>query len=114
MADETKVIEAIAGPYKGQRLTLPTADADQAIDDGWAKDPFEPVDPDAEPPEFDQEANDAMIVAAEKAARKMRGEEDEDAKGKKAKAAKDDAAAKDKAMEADKPAAGYSTRSTKK
>ena len=76
MADETKRIEAIAGPYKGQRLDVPAADANRAIKDGWARDPFEPVDPDAAPPEFDQDKHDKMMVAAEKAARKLRGEEE--------------------------------------
>lgn len=103
MADETKVIEAIAGPYAGQRLTVPAADADAAIKDGWARDPFAPVDPDAEPPELDQEAHDKMLTAAQKAARKLRGEEEPDA-GKKAKEAK--------SLEADNPGATYETRST--
>lgn len=70
---EPKRIEALYGPFAGQQIDLPAADADQAISDGWARDPFarpsdKPVDP------LTQEKLDAAIVAAEKAARKLRGE----------------------------------------
>jgi hypothetical protein len=66
--EQTRLIEALAGPYSGQRLTLPAADAEAAISAGWARDPFAPA---ANVP-----ANDpaAVLVAAEKAARKLRGE----------------------------------------
>lgn len=40
MTDETREVEAILGPYRGQRLTMTTADADTAINDHWARDPF--------------------------------------------------------------------------
>lgn len=78
-AQTEKLVEATAGPYRGQRLTLPIADADQAVKDGWAKDPF------AAPP-TDEELAEAKLPteeerlkveeAAAKAARKLRGEEE--------------------------------------
>lgn len=35
-----KEIEAILGPYRGQRLTVSDADATAAINDHWARDPY--------------------------------------------------------------------------
>jgi hypothetical protein len=106
MADETKVIEATAGPYAGQRLTVPAADADAAIKDGWAIDPFAAVDPDAEPPPAQtEEERMKTSEAAAKAARKLRGEDDAEKADKKP-------ASKEKSLEADKPASSYETRST--
>lgn len=75
-ASETKRIEATHGPYRGTQLDLPTADAEQAIKDGWARDPFAAIDPNAEPVEFDQDKHDKAEAAAEKAVRKMRGEDE--------------------------------------
>lgn len=74
--DETKQVEATAGPYAGQRLTMPVDEAEQAITDGWARDPFAP--PTDEPPkeQTDEERAD-VVKKAEKAARKLRGEPDE-------------------------------------
>jgi hypothetical protein len=106
---ETKRVEAIAGPWAGRQIDLPSADADQAIADGWARDPFAPpADPNAEPEEFDQEKHDTMTAAAEKAARKIRGEKEPDEAGEKI-----DKANETRSLEADKPAttAGYQTRS---
>jgi hypothetical protein len=80
MADETKRIEITVGPERGGRLDVPAKIADQAIKDGWAKDPFAPPS-DEPPPEFDQDKYDKAIVAAEKAIRKLRGEEDNAASG---------------------------------
>lgn len=76
MPDENKTIEATAGPYKGQRLTMPAADADQAIADGWARDPFAPAPgPDDKPAkEPTDEERQAVMDKAEKAAKKLRGE----------------------------------------
>lgn len=71
MAEE-KMIEATAGPYAGQRISIPAGDADQAITDGWARDPFATPDPKAKPKEWDMEK---VGAAAEKAARKLRGED---------------------------------------
>jgi hypothetical protein len=93
MADEPVVIEATAGPYAGQRLTVPAADAKQAIADGWARDPFAPAEEPKEVKEVTDEDRAKVAEAAEKAARKLRGEET-------------------KSLEADKPAASYETRST--
>ena len=78
MSDETtRLIEATAGPYRGQRLTMPAADAEEAIAAGWARDPFAP--PSDEPaPLPTQEETHAMLKAAEKAARKLRGEPEPD------------------------------------
>jgi hypothetical protein len=39
-AEGNKLVEALIGPYRGQRLKMPAADADQAIADHWARDPF--------------------------------------------------------------------------
>ena len=38
MADETKVIDVIMGPYRGHRLTVSAADADSAVNSHWATD----------------------------------------------------------------------------
>lgn len=35
-----KEIEAILGPYRGNRLTMPAAEAQNAINDHWARDPY--------------------------------------------------------------------------
>ena len=91
---ELKRVQATHGPYRGTQIDLPVADAEQAIADGWAIDPFAPVDPNAEPPEFDQDKQDKAEAAAEAAARKLRGEEDAETSkpksGKTAKKADDD------------------------
>lgn len=119
MPDATKRIRATHGPYAGQNLDVAAADADQAITDGWAIDPFAAVDPNAPPPEFNQEKHDAMLVAAQKAARKLRGEH-EPGTDPNPEHGKDDEHRKDKpqpkeqrSLEAEKPAAtGYETRGT--
>lgn len=39
--DEThRMMQAIIGPYRGSRLTMTAADADAAMNDHWAIDPF--------------------------------------------------------------------------
>jgi hypothetical protein len=74
MPDETTLIEALFGPYAGQRLTIPSADAKAAIKDGWARDPFaQPSNDDPKLPSDEQRF--AATEAAEKAARKLRGGE---------------------------------------
>jgi hypothetical protein len=100
MTDEPVVIEATAGPYAGQRLTVAAAEAKKAIADGWAKDPF--AEP-AEAKELTDEERFKVLEAANKGASRLRGEEETDA-DKKAKETKN--------LEADKPAANYETRST--
>jgi hypothetical protein len=102
MADETVLIEATVGPYAGQRLQVDPATAKQAIADGWARDPFAEV---GEPKEMIDEDRAKVAEAANKAARKLRGEDEPDT-GRKAK--------ETKTLEADDPAAGYETRSTSK
>ena len=60
MADETKVIDVILGPYRGHRLTVPAADADSAVNNHWATDAnAPPPEPDHEPhpPLSDEERN---------------------------------------------------------
>ena len=44
MADETKRVDVIMGPYRGNLLTMPTAEADAAINAHWARDPFSGVE----------------------------------------------------------------------
>jgi hypothetical protein len=100
MPDDDVVIEGLYGDYAGKRLTVAPDVAKQAIADGWARDPFgEPV----EPKEMTDEDRDKMLVAAAKAGRKLRGEEDADSpKAKK----------ETKSLEADKPSGDYEIRST--
>jgi len=43
MADETKQIDVIMGPYRGNRLTVSAADADAAVNAHWARDPHSDV-----------------------------------------------------------------------
>lgn len=64
MPDETKEIEAICGPYRGQRLTVTAADAAAAIAANWAIDPFAPV---LEPPPdpLTEEERTAALAAAQ-------------------------------------------------
>jgi len=66
---EQKLIAALYGPFSG--LVKVDADiAEQGIKDGWARDPFEPYEP---PKDFDMAK---ALAAADKAARKIRGEEE--------------------------------------
>lgn len=99
MSDEIKQVEVLLGPYSGQRLNMPAADADQAVSDGWARDPFAPpVEPakgaEPKPPPTDEERA-ATLAKADKALRKLRGETDET-----------------RDMTAARPNAGYTTRAT--
>lgn len=78
--DDDSTIEATHGPYKGQRLTMKKADADKAIADGWAKDPFKLPDEKQDKPERDETSDEdkadkhaKATEAAEKAANKLRG-----------------------------------------
>lgn len=79
MSDETSVIEAVVGPYRGQRLTMPKAAAQQAIADKWAVDPFAPppkegeAAKEAKPPTDEEHAE--ILAKAGAAIAKLRGEE---------------------------------------
>ena len=68
MADETKVIDVIMGPYRGHRLTVSAADAQSAVNNHWATDPDAPL-PDADhephPPLSDEERTAAFDAAHE-------------------------------------------------
>lgn len=65
MADETKQVDVILGPYRDHRLTMSAADADAAINAHWAREPNQAIDPDHEPhpPLTDQQRTDAMTAA---------------------------------------------------
>jgi hypothetical protein len=98
---ETRTIEALMGPFRHSIITIDKADADKAIKDGWARDPFNNF---AEPVEVDSEK---ALAAAEAAAKKIRGEPE-------AKPAK--SAPKEEKQAAPKPAAergAYETRDVK-
>jgi len=65
MADETKQVDVIMGPYRSSRLTMSAADADAAINGHWAIEPITTHDEDREqhPPLSDQERTDALAAA---------------------------------------------------
>ena|SRR5580765_6219150 len=67
MADETKVIDVIMGPYRGTRLTVSAADADAAVNSHWATDANAPLPlPDDEPhPPLSDEERTAALEAAQ-------------------------------------------------
>jgi hypothetical protein len=67
MADETKVIDVIMGPYRGTRLTVSAADADAAVNNHWATDSNAPPPAqDHEPhPPLSEEERAAALTAAE-------------------------------------------------
>lgn len=62
MADETKQVDVILGPYRGHRLTMTAADADAAVGAHWATDPTKEHEPPHDPLS-DQERTDAMTAA---------------------------------------------------
>jgi len=65
MADETRQIQVLLGPYRDHRLTVSSADADAAISNHWAVDPFHIADPDEEPhPPLTEEERTAAYQAA--------------------------------------------------
>jgi hypothetical protein len=80
--DEPAVVHVVAGPYAGQRLTMPKADADAAIADKWATDPNAPPpkEGEKEAKPMTEEEHAEVKAKAEKAARKLRGEPEPDAK----------------------------------
>lgn len=81
MTDEPTTVQVTAGPYAGQRLTMPAADAAAAIADKWAVDPHAPPPKEGEEakPMSDEEISQVK-AKAEKAARKLRGEPEPDTK----------------------------------
>ena len=107
MPDELKRIEALYGPYARRLIDIPEADAKQAIADGWARDPYAPA---ADPVEFDQEKHDAVLVAAEKAARKFRGETEVEKKEEKPKAKTPQETDRATTATTEKPGSTYQTR----
>jgi hypothetical protein len=66
MVDETRQIQVLFGPYRDHRLTVSSADADAAISNHWAVDPFAaPAAPDEEPhPPLTDEERTAALEAA--------------------------------------------------
>jgi hypothetical protein len=65
MADETRQIDVIMGPYRGHRLTMTTADADSAINNHWAVEPHVlPPDPDDQHPPLTEEERTTALEAA--------------------------------------------------
>ena len=66
MADETRQIQVLLGPYRDRRLTVSAADADAAINAHWAVDPFHVAAPDEEPhPPLSDEERTAALEAAQ-------------------------------------------------
>jgi hypothetical protein len=65
MADETKQIQVLLGPYRDHRLTVSSADAESAINNHWAVDPFHVAEADEEPhPPLSEEERTAALEAA--------------------------------------------------
>jgi hypothetical protein len=75
MADELKRIRPIWGEFADRDIDLPTADADQAIADGWAFDPHS-EEPRELPPILTEEERQGMLDLSAAAMRKARGEPD--------------------------------------
>lgn len=80
---DTKIIIPSVGPYAGQRMTVDPKEADQAISEGWATDPFAPPPPApkegeaAKPPkELTDEERGEMAKKADAAAKRWRGEDE--------------------------------------
>ena len=66
MADETRQIQVILGPYRDHRLTVSSADADAAINNHWAVDPHAALaapDEEPHPPLSDAERTAALEAA---------------------------------------------------
>jgi len=64
MADETRQIQVLMGPYRDNRLTVSAADAESAINNHWAVDPHELPDPDHQHPPLSDEERTAALEAA--------------------------------------------------
>lgn len=72
-----KHVEALYGPYAGGIISLEDKDADKAIEDGWARDPYDPKN--AAPVDLSERTQtvdtEKATKAAEEYAAKLRGEE---------------------------------------
>jgi hypothetical protein len=65
MADETRQIQVLMGPYRDHRLTVSSADAESAINNHWAVDPHAVAAPDDHPhPPLTEEERTAALEAA--------------------------------------------------
>ena len=65
MADEIRHIQVLLGPYRDHRLSVSAADAESAINNHWAVDPFHVAEPDEEPhPPLSDEERTAALEAA--------------------------------------------------
>lgn len=95
-SSESKQVLVTHGAYAGQRLTMPAGDADSAVRDGWAVDPFAAPLSDEErakrPLETDEERA-KRAEAADKAGRKLRGEDEDASRPGRAKSADEGGAA---------------------
>jgi hypothetical protein len=103
MAD-TKRIRPVWGEFADQDIDLPEADADQAIADGWAFDPYAET-PRELPPILTDGERAAMEELSKKAIAKLRGEEYYEPQAKRG--------AKDKALTPDEGGGTYQTRGSK-
>jgi hypothetical protein len=65
MADETRQIQVLMGPYRDNRLTVSATDAESAINNHWAVDPHELPDPDHQHPPLSAEERTAALEAAQ-------------------------------------------------
>ena len=65
MADETRQIQVLLGPYRDHRLTVSAADAESAINNHWAVDPHAAPDDHPHPPLSEEERTQAVTSATE-------------------------------------------------
>jgi hypothetical protein len=104
----TRLIEVLHGPMRSQRVDMPEAEAAKAIEEGWGRDPFS-----GEPAKEITDL-DAVLMAAEAGARRLRGEEPvTQTKADEPKSAKEKVEAPTsakKAESAEAPEGGYKTR----
>jgi hypothetical protein len=84
MSEEPAMVEVTVGPYRGQRLTMSKAEAQQAVADKWAIDPHAPPEPPPKEGEAPKEAKPMtdeeraeILAKAHAAIAKLRGEEPE-------------------------------------
>ncbi len=62
---DSKMVDVLLGPYRNQRLTMPAADADAAVNNHWATDPDAAPDEHPHPPLSDEERQAAFDAANE-------------------------------------------------
>jgi hypothetical protein len=63
-AEGNKVVDVMVGPYRGHRLKMPAAEADKAIIDNWARDPFS-ILPIAQPKEGEADMGQPPFLSDE-------------------------------------------------